>query len=242
MSRFVDVDPTTFADAGATLLGHLMLPVVHDLNNLLTAMTTLAEVAAEGLPEDSVARADFVQLLRYAEGAAELTRRLKAVGTPSAGASCIDAGEVVRDTQRLIACVLGKDTVVDVDAPPVARAVRVDRTELERVILNLAANARDAMRDGGRFSLTVEERLIEDRPGLAPGRYAAIVAADTGAGIPAETLGRVFEESFTTKKNGRGVGLASSRSLIRDAGGDIEVVSGGAGAGTTFTVLLPLAP
>ena len=113
--------------------------------------------------------------------------------------------------------------------------------------MNLVANARDAISDGGRVSIrtttaAVAEGAEAERLGIGPGEYAALVVADTGSGMDDETSARVFDPFFTTKEReaGTGLGLSMVQGIVRQSGGAIEV-SSAPGTGTTFRILLPLA-
>jgi signal transduction histidine kinase len=137
---------------------------------------------------------------------------------------------------------------VRVEAEPDLPPVLADRGELETVLVNLAANARDAMPGGGTLTLaaaavTVSEGVAAPHPaGLRPGRYVRLSAADTGAGMDAETLARAAEPFFTTKPEGEGtgLGLAMAREFAERAGGGFAVASE-PGLGTTVTLWLPVA-
>ncbi|MGB0583149.1 MAG: ATP-binding protein, partial [Limisphaerales bacterium] len=125
--------------------------------------------------------------------------------------------------------------------------MEADATQLHQVLLNLAINARDAMPDGGTLTFAAENvTLTEPRTFLGesidPGRYIRLLTTDTGTGIPADRIGRIFEPFFTSKTQGQGTGLGlpTSLGIVRSHHGLIEV-SSKPGAGTVFTVLLPAA-
>jgi CheY-like chemotaxis protein len=137
---------------------------------------------------------------------------------------------------------VGEAVEVRVDLAPGLPAVRADRAQLGAALLNLAANARDAMPDGGVLRIsTAAEGLEADRAGrlgLPPGPCVVIEVADSGVGIDEATRARLVEPFFTTKAAGHGLGLASAHGTVRQLGGAVEVEST-AGQGATFRVLLP---
>jgi signal transduction histidine kinase len=137
---------------------------------------------------------------------------------------------------------------VEVHGSVEACMVRFERVLLERVLLNLAANASEAMPEGGRLSITTaiverEAGLLPDGSEIGAGTYVRIELADTGTGMDAETLGRVFEPFFSTKEPVRatGMGILAAYGLVRQAGGVIEIASV-PDAGTTVCVDLPCSP
>lgn len=144
-----------------------------------------------------------------------------------------DAGVAVAELEPMLRQLLGRYVQLDVQTAKEPLPLRFDRGQFELMLLNIAANARDAMPDGGRFSVAVE------RPGEAP--WARVTLADTGVGMSAEVQAQVFEPFYTTKPFGRGTGLGLSvvASLVQAAGGRIEVDSR-QGEGTRFRLHLPL--
>jgi CheY-like chemotaxis protein len=158
----------------------------------------------------------------------------------------LDLNSIVTESQLIIRRLMGAAVAMDVKLSPDLGHVRADPGQLSQVLINLAVNARDAMPQGGRLTIaTANVRVgIRDasKPGLKEGAYAALIVRDTGTGMTEDVRSRVFEPFFTTKPpdQGTGLGLSTAYGIVKQSGGYIDVQSAPS-AGTTFTVLLPLA-
>lgn len=159
----------------------------------------------------------------------------------------LDLNTLLRDLERMLPCLLGEDVEFLLFTTKAAARVKADPVQMEQVIMNLAANARDAMPHGGRFTietstLRVDDAFVQHRPALSSGEYVLITVSDSGQGIAPEHLPRIFEPFFTTKRPGRGtgLGLATVYAIIKRSAGDICVYSE-PGLGTTFKIYLPVA-
>jgi CheY-like chemotaxis protein len=158
----------------------------------------------------------------------------------------VDLSAIVRELQPMLEPMLGEDIELVTDLDPALPPVLADPGQLEQVLLNLASNARDAMPEGGRLTISTgapelsEEFLDENL--LRPSPYVLLEVADTGIGIDERTRARLFEPFFTTKGVGKGtgLGLASSYGIVEQSGGTIEVDSA-PGRGATFRIYLPQA-
>jgi hypothetical protein len=149
----------------------------------------------------------------------------------------IDVAEVVEGMQGMLRTALGRrHTAAIRSVHPIGR-VFADRTQIERVVLNLALNARDAMPAGGTVAITVAEASVRDGEG-APGFYTVIEVADAGVGMDADTRARLFEPFFTTKPEGTGLGMAIVYRIVERCGGFLHVDSE-PGRGTRIRVYLP---
>ena len=181
----------------------------------------------------------------------ELTGRLVAFSKPTLKQDVLfDPTERVRDLLPMLKRLAGADVAVTLNAslaqPMAPIAIRADPAQFDQVMLNLTANARDAMPDGGR--LTVGALVVDGRDArvqaaeLPDGTYLALRVADTGPGIPESVQDRIFEPFFTTKAEGQGtgLGLATAFAFVQSCGGTIAVESV-AGNGATFFIHLPLA-
>lgn len=222
--------------------------VVHDLNNMLMTITaTVAEALAR--PDlDGVARAEFSEIGDAARRGMALSRHLLD-GAPRAapallGPALLDIDAALREMAPSLRRALG-DAALRLTLEQPEAAVRIDPAHLHRVLTNLALNARNAMPSGGVLSVssgtvTVAQAVSQFGDAVVPGRYVTIAVRDTGTGIPAAFMPRLFEPFFTTRaeSGGTGLGLASVRELVREAGGFLSVDSE-VGRGTTMCVHLP---
>jgi CheY-like chemotaxis protein len=154
-------------------------------------------------------------------------------------------GAVVRETEKMLRRLIGEDVLLSVDVDPGLGEVEIDAGQVEQIVMNLAANARDAMPHGGKLTIeaanvSVGEDEARARPGTSSGRYVRLSVADTGAGMDAATRARIFEPFFTTKDVGKGtgLGLAVVYGIVRQNRGTITVESE-PGRGTRFDIDFP---
>ena len=229
-------------------VGRLAGGIAHDFNNLLTAIGGYATLLAGSLEPGDDRRPDAEAIVATTDRAAELVRRLLAFSRPQVEAPVtLELNASIVDVEGLIRQLIGADIALSTHLEAGVGHVRVDPTQLEQVLVNLAVNARDAMPNGGTLSIATSVKVIGDEAavmtGASPGRFAVIEVRDSGGGMDQVVLARLFEPFFTTKEPGRGtgLGLATVYSIVAAAGGRIEV-SSEAGAGTTFTVSLPSVP
>ncbi len=229
-------------------VGRLAGGVAHDFNNLLTVINSTADLALEQLGGTGSVSEDLTEIRRAGERAAELTGQLLAFSrTQIVSPEVLDANAVLAEMRPLLVRVVRENIALEIQPAEDLKPVNADRSQLERVIMNLALNARDAMPEAG--SLVIETRNAHyDQPPatitppLSPGGYVALSFRDTGEGMDAETRERVFEPFFTTKEFGRGtgLGLSSVYGIVATFGGGVSVESE-PGRGSTFCVYLPWA-
>ncbi|WP_246037985.1 response regulator [Geomonas terrae] len=218
-------------------VGQLAGGVAHDFNNVLTVIAGYANILKMDLPDDSQHLELVEQIAVASERAAQLTRGLLAFSRKQAMApQQTDVGEIVRRVEQFLVRVIGEDIQLKTELLPERLPVFVDLGQIEQVLINLAANARDAMPRGGTF--TIATGLQEAGAG---GAQAVIIVSDTGKGMDEETRNRIFEPFFTTKEVGKGTGLGMAivYGIIQQHKGSIRV-SSTPGYGTTFTIELPL--
>jgi two-component system, cell cycle sensor histidine kinase and response regulator CckA len=209
-------------------VGKLAGGIAHDFNNVMTAVSGCADLLLSELDFDDPRRSRVEVIAQSAERATNLTRQLLAFSRRQVlRLEPIDLAEVVGAMDGMLCRLLPPNIGIDYSLGDGAFA-RVDRPQLEQVLLNLALNARDAMPRGGRLVIGVR----------ADGDAAELTVADDGIGIDADTLERIFEPFFTTKRNGTGLGLSTVDGIVGQSGGTTAVEST-PGRGTTFTIRLP---
>ena len=222
------------------VIGRLAGGVAHDFNNVLTIINGYSEMLRLKIAGDAAAVEDLDEIERAAHSAHQLTRQLLAFGRRQVlRPAPIDLHTFLSASRRMLNRLIGEDIeLCVVGHDPVV--VCADACQLEQVLLNLAVNARDAMPAGGK--LFVESNLvdIESDTTVPPGKYGTLTVCDTGLGMDASTLARVFEPFFTTTDVGRGTGLGLStvHGIVKQSGGHITVKSE-PGEGTTFTIYFP---
>ena len=224
-------------------VGQLAGGIAHDFNNLLTAILGYSEVVAGKMRHDQKLSAHVEQITRAGEAAAGLTRQLLAFSRRQLlQPAVLDLNDVLTNVEKMLRRLIGEHIDLAIELAPDLRRLRADAGQLEQVIVNLAVNARDAMKVGGRLRLETQNIDLEaDNPyGLPPGEAVALIVTDTGCGIDAATQARVFEPFFTTKAPGKGTGLGLSTvyGIVTQSGGAIAIDSM-VGQGTTFRIVLP---
>ena len=228
-------------------VGRLAGGVAHDFNNMLTAIMGYANVLREDLPPGAGVREAVDGIMGAAERAANLTRSLLAYSRKQLLARRpVDLRTVLSDATRLIGRVLGEDVRLELRLPDQPLRVLADTGQLDQVLMNLCANARDAMPKGGVLTVSAERVAFDDAVarghGLAAGGdYVRLRTRDTGVGMSRALLERAFEPFFTTKAVGKGtgLGLAIVHGIVLQHDGAVAIDSV-EGEGTTVTVLLPM--
>ncbi|WP_224981984.1 PAS domain S-box protein [Geomonas agri] len=226
-------------------IGQLAGGVAHDFNNILTVIAGYANLLSFEGTLSAGQREAASHIINASEKAAQLTRGLLAFSRKQVlNVRNNDLNEIVRHVQTFLTRIIGEDIRLRVLSNEAAIPVHVDGGQIEQVLINLAANARDAMPQGG--VLTLATGVVQIDAGTAgsppPGRYAFVSVADTGCGMDEGTRRRIFEPFFTTKEVGKGTGLGMSivYGIVEQHNGTIDVTSE-PGKGTTFRILLPAA-
>ena len=225
-------------------LGRMAGGIAHDFNNLLTVILSYCSLLASRLPSDSRNAQDVTQIERAGQRAAELTKQLLAFSRRQVlEPEPIELGVALRTMAGMLRPLIGEDIDLKIIVGD-RGVVMVDAGQVEQVVMNLVANARDSMQAGG--AITLETARVElagaaaAKLGLLPGVYTTLAVTDTGAGIDAEAMAHLFEPFFTTKDRGKGTGLGLSTvmGIVEQSGGHITVESE-LGRGSTFRVYLP---
>ena len=227
-------------------IGRLAGGVAHDFNNLLSVIAGYAELLLRGLAADSPQRSKGEEIVKAASRAAGLTRQLLAFSRQQVlQPKIFDLNSVVSEMETMLERLIGVDILLDTRLDSNLGRVRADPGQVEQCVMNLVVNARDAMPNGGRITLTtrnvsMDEGYVREHLGSRTGPYVLLEVADNGVGMDAETQAHIFETFFNTKDKGKGtgLGLATSYGVIKQSGGYIWVDSR-PGKGSTFYVFLP---
>jgi PAS domain S-box-containing protein len=229
-------------------VGRLASGVAHDFNNILMSILGAADLILMQLGPDEPARSEANEIKVSVQRGAGLTRQLLAFSRRQATVPRLIAlQDVVGSMEMLLRRLIGTEAELDIVTSSRPTMVVADPAQIEQVVLNLVINARDAMPEGGRLTVRVEDIDSSDPvvsvhvEGRA-GRYARLSVSDTGTGIDETTRSRLFEPFFTTKEEGKGSGLGLSivYGIVKQNDGYVAVVSE-RGRGATFHIYLPLA-
>jgi PAS domain S-box-containing protein len=234
-------------------LGQLAGGVAHDFNNLLGVIfgfasmaATEVESAAQGDPRWQPVHQDLTQALAAVDRSTALTRQLLAFArTELAQPRVFDLNAVIVELEQFLRRSLGEDIELRTRLARDLLPVYADPGQIERVLVNLAVNARDAMPTGGALAITTDNFTVDDEYAerhlcARLGDHVRLRVSDTGVGMSQDTIDRAFEPFFTTKPigEGTGLGLATIYGIVTDAGGSVQIASE-PGVGTTITALLP---
>ncbi len=218
--------------------------IAHDFNNLITGILGYCDLALSELTPESDAHRDVSEVRALAMRGSDLTRQILTVSRKQVvQPTRFDPNEVVRTLDRLLRRIVGAHISIEAHTPDPVGTMHADPGQFEQVLLNLTANARDAMPSGGTLRLATQ--VIDTADAAARGlpssqRWILVTVSDTGLGMSADVQERIFEPFFTTKARGKGtgLGLALAHAMVEQAGGVIRVDSE-PGAGTTFSLYFP---
>jgi PAS domain S-box-containing protein len=230
-------------------IGRLASGVAHDFNNILMSIMGSADLIlmdAKGTEGNDTLSAEASEIKLSVERGAGLTRQLLAFSRRQATrAQLFDLGAVVIGMETMLRRLIGPEIDFRI-VRNVSPTVKADPAQIEQVILNLVINARDAMPEGGRLTVTLDEVDLDEWAAAMmgetqAGRYTRLSVTDTGTGMDEQTRAKLFEPFFTTKAQGKGTGLGLSivYGIVKQSGGHITVVSE-PGQGATFLIYLPL--
>ena len=230
-------------------VGRLAGGVAHDFNNLLMVVLGYADIIETSLPQGHPGLDRVGQIRRASERGISLARQLLAfTRRRNLEPRSVDICRLLQDMEELLRRLLGEDVELTLACEPDVGRVRVDPGEMQQIILNLAANARDAMPTGGRLTIGASRETVGvPREGVTgeikAGSYIRVNVSDTGMGMSEQARAHIFEPFFTTKDvgSGTGLGLFIVYGIVKQSGGDIEIESA-PGKGASISLLLPESP
>jgi two-component system cell cycle sensor histidine kinase/response regulator CckA len=228
------------------MVGQLAGGIAHDFNNVLSAIMMANDFLLNAHKPTDPSFQDIMQIKQNATRAATLVRQLLAFSRKQTlRPQVLDLGDALSDLTMLLRRLIGEKVKFDPVHGRDLWPVKVDVSQFEQVIVNLAVNARDAMPDGGKLTIktanvSTQEAEKLSYKGMPPADYVRIDVSDTGTGIPADIVDKIFEPFFSTKEVGKGTGLGLSTvyGIVKQTGGFVYVDSE-EGKGTTFRIFLP---
>ncbi|MCS7214577.1 MAG: PAS domain S-box protein [Thermodesulfovibrio sp.] len=225
-------------------IGKFATSIAHDFNNILTSIKGFTQLAFSSLSENDPIRFYLKNVLASSERAEKMIKQLLAFSRKQVlEKKVININELVKGLESFISRLIGEDIMLSFNLSPDIGLVEVDPSQIENIIVNLVANAKDAMPTGGMLiietaNFEVDEEFMKSHEGAQIGQYVMLSIKDTGFGIPEEIKDRIFEPFFTTKEKGTGLGLSTVFDIVKQHGGNIWCESE-IGRGTTFKILLP---
>ena len=228
------------------MVGKLAGGIAHDFNNVLSAIMMATDFLLNAHKPTDPSFQDIMQIKQNANRAASLVRQLLAFSRrQTLRPQVLDLGEALSDLTILLRRLIGENVTLDVVHGRDLWPVKVDISQFEQVIVNLAVNARDAMPDGGKLSVRTANVRSQDcgrfaYKGMPAADYVLVEVTDSGTGIAPDVIDKIFEPFFSTKEVGKGTGLGLSTvyGIVKQTGGFIYVDSE-PGKGTTFRIFLP---
>jgi PAS domain S-box-containing protein len=229
-------------DAIGTLAGG----VAHDFNNLLMVISAYAELMLDSVAPEHPLRRNVQEIMTASRRAADLTRQLLAFGRKQVQSlQLLDLNWVIEDINKMLPRLIGEDIELVFAPGQNLGKVKADLVQIEQIVMNLAANARDAMPKGGKLTIEttnihLDEAYVQEHSIVPAGDYVLLAVTDSGGGIAPQHMAHIFEPFYTTKKDGKGtgLGLATVYGIVKQNGGFVWVYSE-PGLGTTFKIYLP---
>ena len=229
-------------------IGKLAGGVAHDFNNLLMVISSYAELMLDSLAPQHPLRRNVDEIQKASRRAADLTRQLLAFGRKQIQSlQLLDLNLIIEDISKMLPRLIGEDIELVFAPGKKLGKVKADPVQIEQILMNLVANARDAMPKGDRLvietaSVRLDEAYVQEHSIVPPGDYVLLTVTDSGMGIGPEHVLHIFEPFYTTKEEGKGtgLGLATVYGIVKQNSGFIWVYSE-PGLGTTFKVYLPRA-
>lgn len=227
-------------------VGRLAGGVAHDFNNLISVINGYCEMLAAELVDQPQALHEVTEIHNAGRKAAELTRQLLAFGRRQPmNSRVVNLNQLVEENAGILKRLISTTGKLELELDPKLKNVRTDPAQFQQVLLNLTLNARDALREKGRVTITTENREIKASHNrrsedMGPGRYVVISVSDNGTGMDEDTQKHLFEPFFTTKPEGKGsgLGLAMVYGVVSQSGGRITARSELL-VGSSFDIMLP---
>jgi two-component system, cell cycle sensor histidine kinase and response regulator CckA len=228
-------------------IGRLAGGIAHDFNNMLTAIIGNSELVMDQLDPTGELYTFMTTIMNAGDSAANLTRQLLAFSRKQIiKPKTINLNDLIEHVHKMILTLISENIKLYLIPSAKLKTIKADPGQIEQIIINLAANARDAMVDGGKLlietsNVFLDENYSRTHLDVTPGDYAMLAVTDTGIGMSKETMAHIFEPFFTTKDlgHGTGLGLATVYGIVKQSGGAIEVYSE-VGKGTTFKLYFPV--
>jgi signal transduction histidine kinase len=229
------------------VVGHLAGGVAHDFNNILAIILGYCDMLTSRLDPDSPLLTYTGHIRHASERGVGLTRQLLVFSSTQTVVEpvVLDLNDVVKDMDKMLMHLIEENIEITVVPEMQIGHIKADSGYVGQVLMNLVLNARDAMPDGGKLTITtrnatLDENDLREHPGASPGEYVMLSVSDTGTGMTGEVKERLFEAFFTTKPRGKGtgLGLTTCQTIVQQSGGHIDVDSE-IGKGTTIKVFFP---
>jgi two-component system, cell cycle sensor histidine kinase and response regulator CckA len=227
-------------------IGKLAGGVAHDFNNLLMVISAYAELMLDSVAPEHPLRRNVQEIMTASRRAADLTRQLLAFGRKQVQSlQLVDLNWIVEEINKMLPRLIGEDIELIFAPGQNLGKVKADLVQIEQIVMNLAANARDAMPKGGKLTIEtanvqLDEDYVQEHSIVPAGDYVLLAVTDSGTGIASEHMAHIFEPFYTTKGEGKGtgLGLATVYGIVKQNGGFVWVYSE-PGLGTTFKIYLP---
>jgi len=247
VSQIRRLEQDLFQSQKMEAVGRLAGGIAHDFNNILAVILSFSDLILESKEEDDTNAKYLKEIRKAAEKATDLTQQLLSFSRRNKNLKpeILDAIKVARDMQKILRRLIPEDIEFAAQFSPSPVHVNLNRTALEQILINFTTNARDAMPNGGKISLSISACSAEEASKHLPDHFESgpcmlLSFQDSGMGIDEATQERIFEPFFTTKDTGKGTGLGLSTvyGIVRQANGHIELTSE-IGKGTRFRIFLP---
>ncbi len=247
VQEFADTEQERTQAKKLESIGRLAGGLAHDFNNLLTVITGYTQLATEILTPEHEVQIYLKNIERAAERAAKLTAQLLAYARKQIIAPrVVNINTLIYGIDKMIVPLIGDNIQLDIKTNPHIGLVSIDPGQFEQLLINLVVNASDSMPTGGHLAIHTSERMpkirtVQSAQENRADRYVLLSVSDTGEGISEKVMGNIFEPFYTTKAFGKGtgLGLATCYSIVKQAGGSIEVESE-LGIGSTFNIFFPV--